>query len=168
MFRSVGKYFVLLLGLVALAAPIKAALAGQAYIVSVTMSPTDSNGVVPGINEAVKNGMTSSVGSLDTAFPVSVLQNGDQYIVTFVTQFGGLFKGTSCTDTWSLMRGTTTIATGTAGPVPYDCAAGAYLVWFSTTAPIPDSPGAATLVGTLTYTGKQNGKVTFKVPVLIQ
>src|ERR1700710_847185 len=114
----------------------------------ITAGAIDPNGKVPVLN-AIKG---AGVSNIAMASPLAVLKHGSFYAVILTSQ-NVTFKGT-CTDSYVLQRGTKILARGTIHT--YACAPGTYWEWEINTPAIPNSPGLATLVGTVTFGGKKN------------
>lgn len=123
----------------------------------ITAGAIDPNGKVPVLN-AIKG---AGVSNIAMASPLAVLKHGSSYAVILTSQ-NFTFKGT-CTDSYVLQRGTKILARGTIHT--YACAPGTYWEWEINTPAIPNSPGLATLVGTVTFGGK---KTTTSADILIK
>jgi hypothetical protein len=122
----------------------------------ITAGAVDPRGKVPAL-DAVKG----TISNITVASPLTVLQHGSFYTFVLASQ-NVTFKGT-CTDSYVLQRGTKILARG---PIhTYPCAAGTYWEWAANSPAIPNSPGLATLVGTVTFSGK---KTTTTANVLIE
>jgi hypothetical protein len=121
----------------------------------------DPNGKVP-----VVNGISgSAVSTLSVAFPQTVLGHGKFYVYLLAQQ-NTSFTGT-CTSSYTLTqiqgKATVTLDSGVLKK-DFDCMAGSVYAWGLTGKAIPNSPGLATLTGTISFEGK---KVTTKVTVRI-
>jgi hypothetical protein len=117
----------------------------------------DPNGKVPAINGIAGAG----VDNLDVAFPQAVLLHGNFYVYLFATQ-NTTFSGT-CTSSFKLTQvqggKTVTLDSGTLKK-DFSCTPGSYYAWDAVGKAMPNSPGLATLEGTIAF-GKS--KVTMKV-----
>ncbi len=131
----------------------------------VTFGNPDPNHVIPTVDGVPGAG----IDNLDIAFPLTMLQHGTIYVVQVAAQNAKKFSST-CNVTYELTQlnatgHTVVIDQGTINP-SYGCAAGSNWAVGNRSNPVPDSPGAATLVGTITYgSGK---KVVTELPVWIQ
>ncbi len=123
----------------------------------ITAGAVDPKGKVPALNAVTGAG----VSNVTVASPQAILQHGHFYTFVLASQ-NIAFKG-SCTDSYVLERGTKILAHGTIHT--YACAAGTYWEWAANSPAIPNSPGLATLVGTVTFGGK---KATTSASVLIK
>jgi hypothetical protein len=121
----------------------------------------DPNGKVPALNGVAGAG----VDNLDVAFPQAVLVHGGTYAYTFATQ-NTTYDG-QCTWSYTLTqaqgKGTVTLDSGTFKK-DFACKAGSYYAWFLFGKAVANSPGLATLTGTVSFNGK---KVTLKTTVRI-
>jgi len=154
----------LLASLAAFASGIYPAIAGGSagvIVTSVTAGAGDPNGKVPAINAVPGAG----VANADLSFPLAILTHGTAYDIQMTSQnttFGG-----TCRDSYRLTQvqsgKTVTLLSGETAP--YSCAAGTVWAWYLGSKAVPDSPGSATLTGTVTA-GKN--KVSMKVPVEIE
>jgi hypothetical protein len=117
----------------------------------------DPQGRVPAINAVPGAG----VQNLAVALPTSVLQHGTSYEYVLSSQ-NVTFKGT-CIDSYTLSRGKVILDHKVIRT--YACAPGNEWEWAAVGKAIPNSPGPATLTGTVTY-GKLS--VTTVTKVLIK
>ena len=106
----------------------------------------DPKGKVPALDAVAGAG----VSNIAIASPLGILQPGHAYTVVLTSQ-NNSFKG-MCADSYTLKRGTVVLASGKIHS--YACQPGTYWEWAATTPAIPNSPGLATLTGTVTYGGK--------------
>lgn len=116
----------------------------------ITAGSPDPAGIVPTINKVPGSGTTN----LDVAFPVTLLQAGQTYVYSIVLQDNN-FKGSSTVSfqLTQVQNGTTvTLDSGTI--TTFKTAPGDIWLWVATGAPIPASPGVATLTGLITYGAK--------------
>ena len=131
------------------------------FVTGVFAGQPDRSGVIPNANKVPG----TQDNNIDIAFPQAVLTHGLTYAYTVSSQNFG-FKGT-CTTSYALTQvvsGTeTTLDSGTLAS--FSCAPGNIFFFFGYGHPVPDSPGAATLVGTVAFGAK---KVSMKLPVFIQ
>jgi hypothetical protein len=107
----------------------------------------DPNGKVPALNGVPGSG----VENLDLAFPVTVLTQGTRYVYSVVLQDYN-YTG-SCTVTFKLtqVQGTKTVTLDSGTIKTFNTAPGNIWVWVTTGKAIPNSPGLATLTGSLKY-----------------
>jgi len=139
------------------------AFAGEApgYALLVTAGLPDPNGILPNFNHVPDAG----VGNLDIAIPVAILEHGQSYDILLESQ-NGSYHGT-CIDSYKLVQEkagkAVTLLSGTISK--YSCAVGTQWGYYIGSKPIPDSPGAATLIGTVKYGTKS---VSVSVPVYIK
>ncbi len=123
----------------------------------ITAGAIDPNGKVPALN-AVKG---AGVTNISMASPIAILQRGHSYAFLLASQNID-FKGT-CSDSYVLQRGAKILARGSIHT--YACAPGTYWEWEIYSPAIPNSPGPATLVGTVTFKGQ---KATTTANVIIR
>ena len=123
----------------------------------ITAGLADPNGKVPVVNGVPGAG----VDNLDIAFPQVVLVHGKSYAYLFATQ-NTSFSG-QCTWSFTLKQGSTTLDSGTLQK-NHSCTPGDYYAWDIIGKAVPNSPGYATLTGTVSFGGK---KASMKVTVLI-
>jgi len=127
----------------------------------VTAGNIDPNGKVPALNGVPGSG----VENLSLAFPVTVLNHGTQYVYSVVMQDNN-YTG-SCTVSFKLAQvqngKTVTLDSGTVKT--FSTEPGNVWIWVATGKPIPNSPGEATLTGTLKYGGTTTST---KTTVLLQ
>ena len=121
--------------------------------------PTPS-GIIPNANK-VPN---TQDNNLDVASPQAVLTHGLTYAYTVSSQNYD-FKGT-CTTSFALtqvVKGSqVTLDSGTLAT--FSCAPGNIFFYYGNGQPVPNSPGAATLTGTVAFGAK---KISMKLPVYI-
>jgi hypothetical protein len=123
----------------------------------ITAGATDPKNKVPTLN-AIKG---AGVSNVTVASPLAILQHGSFYTFVLASQ-NVTFKG-NCTDSYVLERGAKILARGTIHAYP--CGPGSYWEWAANSPAIPNSPGIATLVGTVAFGGK---KATTSATVLIK
>ena len=117
----------------------------------------DPNGKVPAINGVAGAG----VDNLDLAFPQVVLVHGHFYTYAFGTQ-NTSYSG-KCTWSFTLKQGSTTLDSGTLEK-NHACTPGSYYAWLLNGKAIPNSPGLATLTGTVSFGGnKASLSVTVRI-----
>lgn len=120
------------------------------WIQFITATQRDPNGKVPAFNQVAGAG----VANVDLGFPASFLNNGKQYVYSFMMQDLN-FTGT-CQASFKLtQKQGTTVVTLDSGVGP-SFACGPTVTsggwgWFWTGKPIPNSPGLATLTATVKY-----------------
>jgi hypothetical protein len=132
-----------------------AAVASPAVMANfIAAGAIDPRGKVPALNAVAGAG----VQNISLALPVSVLVHGRVYVYVLSSQ-NVTFKGT-CTDSYTLSRGTVILDHKVIHT--YDCGANTEWEWAAIGKAIPNSPGPATLTGTVTY-GKLNVTATTKV-----
>jgi hypothetical protein len=112
----------------------------------ITAGAPDPRGKVPVIDGVPGAG----VQNIAIASPLGILQHGRIYTV-IVTSQNNSFKGV-CADSYVLKKGAAVLASGKIHT--YACQPGTYWEWAANTPAIPNKPGLATLVGTVTYGGK--------------
>jgi len=117
----------------------------------ITAGNIDPNDAVPSINKVPGSAVTNA----DLAFPLTVLLHGTRYVYSIALQDYS-YTG-SCTVAYKLTQvkagKTVTLDEGTI--TTFDSAPNDIWLWVATGKAIPDSPGEATLTGTVTY-GKQS------------
>jgi hypothetical protein len=117
-----------------------------------TAGQFDPNGKVPAID-----GITGAgVHNLDVAFPQAVLVHGGFYVYLFATQ-NTTFSG-KCTSSYKLTQvqgGKTVTLDSAVLKKNFACTPGSYYAWDLTGKAIPNSPGLATLTGTITFGGNK-------------
>lgn len=123
----------------------------------ITAGAPDPRGKVPALDAVAGAG----VSNITMASPIAILQHGRVYTYLMTSQ-NIAFKGI-CTDSYVLQRGAVVLGRGQIHT--YDCAPGTYWQWAINGRTIPNSPGLATLTGTVTYGGK---KATTSTTVLIR
>jgi hypothetical protein len=123
----------------------------------ITAGAIDPKRKVPAL-DAVKG---AGISNISMASPLAVLKHGSFYAFILTSQ-NVTFKGT-CADSYVLQRGAKILARGSIHT--YGCAPGTYWEWEAVSPAIPNSPGLATLVGTVTFGGK---KTTTSATVLIE
>jgi hypothetical protein len=113
----------------------------------ITAGNIDPNGKVPTLNGVPG----SAVENLDLAFPVTVLTQGTRYVYSVVVQDYN-YTG-SCTVAFKLtqVQGTKTVTLDSGTITTFNTAPGNIWVWVTTGKAIPNSPGLATLTGSLKY-----------------
>src|SRR5215467_11414156 len=118
---------------------------GTIVITSVTAGETDPNGKVPTLN-GVKGAGTNN---WDIAIPTGVLVNGRPYTYTLTFQDVG-YSG-HCSASYKLTQGTGTkkVTLDQGSIFSTTCAAGDLYLTSAPGRVMPDSPGAATLTGTI-------------------
>jgi hypothetical protein len=128
----------------------------------ITAGALDPNNVIPTV-DGVPN---AGIGNLDIAWPLTVLRHGAIYVVQVAAQNSN-FSGT-CAVTYQLTQvkhhKKTVVDQGTINP-SYACAAHTNWAVGNRSNPVPNSPGAATLVGIIQY-GSTTVSTSF--PVWIQ
>jgi hypothetical protein len=155
-----GSLSVLAVTMAAAVSPAVAASAGV-VVTSVTAGAGDPNGKVPAINAVPGAG----VNNADLSFPLAVLTHGAAYYVQITSQ-NTTGSGT-CKDSFKLTQvqsGQTVTLLSGAGP-SYACAPGNIFAYYIGSKAVPNSPGPATLTGTVAV-GKS--KASFKASVIIQ
>ena len=151
------------------AALLMISLASQAamppgYITSVVAGAPDPNGKVPAFN-AVPGAGTSAFSE---ATPQAILNHGSVYVVCITMQNNNVSASTA----WSYkliqtISGTRTIVLqGTVAKGAPLSGNGLYAYCTSTKA-IPDSPGPATLMGSIIYNTSPKGAILLNVPVTL-
>ena len=130
-------------------------------ITTVTASNLDPNGKVPTTNGVPGAG----VANIDLADPVAILTHGTTYFYGVTTQ-NNTFSGT-CKDSFKLtqVQGGTTVVLDSGVIRSFDCTPGSAWFWVKAGKPVPNAPGPANLIGTVTY---GTSKVTMNIKVLIQ
>lgn len=127
-------------------------------ITSFTAGFSDPNAVIPNFDAVPGAG----VDNWDIALPVAVLHIGYNY--TYQMTFHSVSYSGTCKATYKLMQGQTTLDSGTLVK-KLDCTSPSIWAYFVNGPQIPNSPGPATLIGTLEFGGN---KSTVKVPMLIK
>jgi hypothetical protein len=126
-----------------------------------TAGQFDPNGKVPAIDGIAGAG----VHNLDVAFPQAVLVHGGFYVYLFATQ-NTTFSG-KCTSSFKLTQvqggKTVTLDSGILKK-NFACIPGSYYAWDLVGKAIPNSPGLATLEGTVAF---GDNKVTMKMVMTI-
>lgn len=127
----------------------------------ITAGRVDPNGKVPAVNAVPGAG----VPTLSVAVPFAILQHGTVYTYLLSSQ-NVTFNGT-CRDSYSLTQGTgaSKVVLDSHLIKSYACTPGSPWEWAINGAPVPNSPGLATLTGTVTFGGT---KVMTSTTVLIQ
>ena len=127
----------------------------------ITAGLVDPNGKVPAVNAVPGAG----VPNLSIAVPFAILQHGTVYTYLLSSQ-NVSFNGT-CKDSYKLTQGTGAAKVVLDSHVikSYACTPSSFWEWAINGAPVPNSPGLATLTGTITFGTTQ---VTTSTTVLIQ
>lgn len=115
------------------------------YVTSVTAGYVDPAHKVPTIN-GVPGALATNV---DVAIPLALLTHGNIYVYSLTVQ-DNTFTG-SCTASYSLtqVQGTKTVTLDTRAITTFKTAPGNVWLWVSQGKPIPNSPGPATLTGSV-------------------
>jgi len=117
----------------------------------ITAGQIDPAGKVPGLNLVSGSGVTN----LDLPFPLTLLAHGSSYVYTIALQDLN-FTGT-CQASFTLTQvqfgATVTLDSGTNSK--FSCTPGTIWFWDFGGKVIPNSPGPATLTGTVTYGGRR-------------
>jgi hypothetical protein len=134
---------------------------GSIVITSITAGETDPNAKVPTLN-GVKGAGTNN---WDVAIPTGILVNGRAY--TYAISFQDIGYSGSCSASYKLTQGTgaqkVTLDQGSI--LSTSCTAGYLYMAAAPGRVMPDSPGAATLTGTVVFGDR---KVSVKVPMTIE
>ena len=135
------------------------------WIQFVTATQVDPNGVLPAFNKAAGAGVTN----LDLGQPASILNHGTAYVYVLSAQDLN-FTGT-CQASFKLTQkqGTATVTLDSGTDPTFSCnpsgANGGEWAWAIFGKAIPNSPGLATLTGTVKYGTKT---VSMATTVLLQ
>jgi len=135
------------------------------WIQFVTATQVDPNGVVPAFNKVAGAGVTN----LDLGQPASILNHGTAYVYVLSLQDLN-FTGT-CQASFKLTQkqGTTVVTLDSGTNATFSCAPsganGGEWAWATNGKAIPNSPGLATLTGTVKYGTKT---VSLATTVLLQ
>jgi len=160
---TAGVIFGVAIATISVASPALAlaATATGVLITTVTASNLDPAGKVPTINGVAG----AAVNNIDLAVPQAILVHGTTYFYGMTTQ-NNTFSGV-CKDSFKLtqLQGSTTVVLDSGVIKSFDCTPGSPWFWVKTGKPVPNAPGPANLIGTVTYGGS---KVTMNVKVLIQ
>lgn len=107
----------------------------------------------------------SAIANLDIAFPLTVLQHGTRYVYSIALQDYN-YTG-SCVVSYELtqVRNGKTVVLDKATITTFNTSPGDVWFWVDTGKAIPDSPGEATLIGTVTY---GTASVSTKATVVLQ
>lgn len=145
----------------ALGLPLAARAQSLGYVTMVAASAVDPDHKVPMINGVPGSG----ISNYDLGFPAAILTHGQPIVVSVLAQ-NGTYNGT-CTSSFALTQktGTKTVVLLQKIIKQYTCGPGTVWAWVIQTPDIPDSVGAATLVGTVKYGTKA---VRLAAPVYIQ
>jgi hypothetical protein len=113
----------------------------------ITAGNIDPNGKVPALNGVPGSG----IENLDLAFPVTILTQGTRYVYSVAVQDYN-YTG-SCTVSFKLtqVQGTKTVTLDSGTIITFHTAPGNVWIWVTTGKTIPNSPGPATLTGSLKY-----------------
>jgi len=113
----------------------------------ITAGPIDPNGKVPVFNGVPGSGVTN----LDLGVPLTVLTQGSNYMYTVALQDVS-FNGT-CVVSYKLtqVQGTKTVTLDSNTINSFPCSAGGVWAWALSGKVIPNSPGIATLTGSVKY-----------------
>ncbi len=130
------------------------------YLLAVTAGPVDPAHKIPSVDQG-------GAGEPDVDLPLAtaLLTHGTAYDITLQLQAGTSFSGT-CSLSYAIKQtvsGKSTVIQS-ASIAQEACGGGGQDVNYVQSAPIPDSPGPATLVGTVTF-GKK--AVSLSVPISI-
>jgi hypothetical protein len=107
----------------------------------------------------------SGVTNLDVSFPLTLLSHGSSYVYTLALQDNN-FTGT-CQASFELtqVQYNKTVTLDSAKDDSFSCGPGTNWYWVFNGKTIPDCPGPATLIGTVTY---GTSKATTSTTVVIQ
>jgi hypothetical protein len=127
----------------------------QVYATSVTAAIPDPNGKVPGFNLVPGSGIPNWANGMAQV----VLTHGQSY--NYCVSLGSGKAGGTAGVTFTIERGSTLVQAGVI-VAPGGLAVGRNGIWYvcSGYTALPDSPGKATLTGTVTYAPTSGGKAT--------
>jgi hypothetical protein len=128
----------------------------------VTLGVLDPNNVIPTVDGVPGAG----IDNLDIAFPLTAVAHGTVYVVQVAAQ--DLTYNGSCSITYELdqkQKGVNVVLDSGTINGTFACKPGTTFAVGNRTHAIPNSPGAATLTGTITYGSKT---ATTTLPLFIQ
>ncbi|MDP9162116.1 MAG: hypothetical protein M3O09_18065 [Acidobacteriota bacterium] len=127
----------------------------------ITAGPTDPNGKVPALNAVPGAG----VSNLDLSFPQTLLTHGTTYwYLVALSDYN--FTGT-CVVSFKLtqVQGGTTVTLDSGTIKSFSCSANTNWAWTALGKPVPNSPGIATLTGSVKY---GSASATVRTTVLLK
>ncbi|HSZ75325.1 MAG TPA: hypothetical protein VK779_10935 [Rhizomicrobium sp.] len=143
------------------------ALADPATPTGVIITSITAGRIDPALKVPVFDGVPGAqVDNADLSMPQAILVHGQQYSFVLTSQ-NTTFTGT-CKDSYRLTQvqsGKTVVLQSATIVKSYDCTPGTYWMYYYYGKPIPNSPGPATLIGTVTY---GTNKISMTTHVVIQ